>query len=370
MKMLAAAGVKWVRMDFKWDLTETVKGTYDFTPYDRLMSALTPFALRALFILDYGNPLYEDGGPPRTDASRQAFARWAVAAARHFAGRGIIWETYNEPNNPMFWSPRPKVTEYAALAKVVGRAFREAVPGETLVGPALAEMDFGFLEGCFREGLLDYWSAVSVHPYLRTNPEQVSGEYHRLRQMIKTYAPRGKQIAIFSGEWGYSAVWPGMTEEKQGQYLARQWLTNVGNDIPLSVWYDWRNDGNDSKDPEHHFGMVSNTYYEGREPVYDPKPAYLAARTLTTFFDGYQFERRVDVGGAEDYVLAFRKGNVFRFAAWTTATSSSVVIPLSAGKYTGKKHDGQDVGIVNADQNGLSINLTAAPIYLRATDKL
>src|SRR2546429_4317411 len=61
MKMLAESGVRWVRMDFKWELTESAKGRYDFAPYDRLMSALAPSGLRALFILDYGNPLYDDG---------------------------------------------------------------------------------------------------------------------------------------------------------------------------------------------------------------------------------------------------------------------------------------------------------------------
>jgi hypothetical protein len=379
MKMLAAAGVHWVRMDFKWDLTEPAKGTFDFAPYDRLMSALAPFGLRALFILDYGNPLYDDGGPPRTEATRQAFARWAVAAARHFAGRGIIWETYNEPNNQMFWRPRPDVNEYAALALAVARAFRVAVPNETLVGPAIGEMDFPFLEGCFRAGLLEYWSAVSVHPYLRSNPELVSGDYYRLREMIKTYSPKGKQIAIFSGEWGYSSVWPGMNEEKQGQFLARQWLTNVANDIPLSIWYDWRDDGSDPNEPEHNFGMVSNAYHEGRDPVYDPKPAYLAAKTLTAFFNGYRFEKRLDVGGAEDYLLVFRKagspagqprwganGDDLRFAAWTTANEAhNALLPLNAGRHTTTRHTGQNAGVVSADQKGLPITLTTAPLYIR-----
>src|SRR5882724_11059689 len=122
MKMLAESGVRWVRMDFKWDITETTRGTYDFAPYDRLMSALAPFGIRPLFILDYGNPLYDDGAPPRTGGTREAFARWAVAAAKHYAGRGVIWETYNEPNNKMFWRPRPDAQEYAALAAVVARA--------------------------------------------------------------------------------------------------------------------------------------------------------------------------------------------------------------------------------------------------------
>ncbi|MGI9064974.1 MAG: cellulase family glycosylhydrolase [Pyrinomonadaceae bacterium] len=366
MKMLAESGVRWVRMDFKWDLTESAKGTYDFAPYDRLMSALAPFGLRALFILDYGNPLYDDGGPPRTEAARQAFARWAVAAARHFAGRGVIWETWNEPNNQMFWRPRPNVNEYAALALAVARAFRAAVPDEKLVGPAVSEMDFAFLEGCFKAGLLEYWPAVSVHPYLRSNPELVSGDYEHLRELIKTYAPKGKKIAIFSGEWGYSSVWPGMSEEKQGLFLARQWLTNVANDIPLSIWYDWRDDGSDPNEPEHHFGMVSNAYHKGREHVYDPKPAYLAAKTLTTFFGGYQYEKRLNVGGPDDYVLLFRKGTSLRVAAWTSANREHrLIVPLNAGQYLTVTHTGGNASSVTANQNGVLLTLTAAPVYLR-----
>src|SRR6266849_883028 len=83
MKMIADAGFRWVRMDFKWDLTERERGKYDFSPYDRLMHSLEPLQIRALFILDYGNPLYNNGGAPRTEAARQAFADWAVAAAKH-----------------------------------------------------------------------------------------------------------------------------------------------------------------------------------------------------------------------------------------------------------------------------------------------
>jgi hypothetical protein len=366
MKMLAEAGVKWVRMDFKWDLTETEKGKYDFASYDRLISALAPFGLRALFILDYGNPLYDGGAPPRTEATRKAFASWAVAAGKHFAGRGVIWETYNEPNNGMFWQPRPDVKEYAALALVVARAFRAALPNETLIGPAIGEMDFAFLKGCFEAGLLDYWPAVSVHPYLRSNPELVADDYYQLREMIKTHSPKGKQIAIFSGEWGYSSVWRGMNEDKQGEFLARQWLTNVANDISLSIWYQWRDDGADPADPEQHFGIVSPSYHEGRDPVYDPKPAYSAAKTLTAFFEGYQFEKRLDVGAPDNYVLAFRKGGELRFAAWTSASGlRKVLVPLAAGQYRGIKHTGRDVGVINADQKGLPLNLTTAPIYLR-----
>ena len=142
--MIADAGFRWVRMDLKWDATERERGRYNFSAYDRLMNAIEPFGMRALFILDYGNPLYGEGAP-RTEAARNAFAKWAVAAAQHFANRGVIWEVYNEPNNPMFWQPPEYERVHAPLAVTVGRAFHESVPNEKLMGPAVGEMDFSFL---------------------------------------------------------------------------------------------------------------------------------------------------------------------------------------------------------------------------------
>jgi hypothetical protein len=61
--------------------------------------------LRALYILDYSNPLYEETivsrhkktgkeyratAAPRSQESVAAFARWAGAAAARFRGRKII----------------------------------------------------------------------------------------------------------------------------------------------------------------------------------------------------------------------------------------------------------------------------------------
>lgn len=373
IKMIADAGFHWVRMDFSWAATERESGRYDFSAYDRLMKELDAFNLRALFILDYGNPLYGDGAP-RTEKARQAFAVWAVAAARHFANRGVIWEVYNEPNNSMFWK-RPNPNEYAALSIAVGRAFRQAVPQERLIGPAAGEMDFSFLEACFKAGALGSWSAVSVHPYLRTNPEGVAAEYSRLRELIDRYrkpndeagksglGPSG--MPIISSEWGYSSVWPGMNEERQAVILARQFLTNAANGIPLSIWYDWRDDGTEPAEYEHHFGLVRNQIRTGQATVYEPKPAYLAAQTLITHFRGFRFAERLKVGSADDYVLVFVKNGERRMAAWTTsATSQQVAIPEATGEFSITKLTGQPAGRLSVNQGTLSLRLTNAPIYL------
>ena len=97
MKMLAASGVRWVRVDFTWANTERAKGQYDFSAYDGLAAALAAYHLRALFILGYSNPLYDHGLSPASDEARDAFSRWAAAAGAHFRGHGYLWEIYNEP---------------------------------------------------------------------------------------------------------------------------------------------------------------------------------------------------------------------------------------------------------------------------------
>ena len=40
LEMLAAAGFKWVRMDFAWGGIERKKGEYDFSAYDHLLADL------------------------------------------------------------------------------------------------------------------------------------------------------------------------------------------------------------------------------------------------------------------------------------------------------------------------------------------
>ncbi len=366
MKMLAAAGFRWVRMDLKWDATETESGRYDFAAYDRLMSSLAKENVRAVFILDYGNPLYDEGAPPRTEKTRKAFVRWAVAAAKHFSNRGVLWEIYNEPNHELFWPPSPNVSDYVALAMAVGRAFRENVPNEKLIGPATAGVDFEFLEACFKRGLLHYLSAVSVHPYRREDPETATTDYCRLRRLIDRYANEKKQIPIISGEWGYSTSWPGISVRKQSELLVRSFLTNASNGVRLSVWYDWRDDGSDVRNDEHNFGTVANEYRQHSTRPYDPKPAYVAAVNLTGFLAGYRFVKRIHVGSDDDLILVFQKDTDTRVAAWTTAKRErEVFVPLGAGLYSITEYSGKSVGNFRSTQGGLNVKLSNAPFYIK-----
>lgn len=364
MEMLAAAGFRVIRMDFAWGGTERDKGKYDFSAYDRLLAALDQHRMRALFILDYSNRHYDEGLSPYSDEGRRAFARWASAAVERFRGRGVLWEMYNEPNI-RFWKPEPNVEHYVKLATEVGKAIRQVAPGEIYIGPATSQIDMEFLEACFQGGLLEYWDAVSVHPYRQTNPETVIPEYARLRALIDRYAPADKQIPILSGEWGYSAAWKGMDEVKQGKLLPRQWLTNLACDIPVSIWYDWHDDGPDPKEAEHHFGTVLYPYHKDRRPVYEPKPAYHAAATLAKQLDGFRFNKRLDTGKSDEYVLLFSRGDEVRLAAWTTAAEPrQTAIPASPGRFRVTSHTGDSLPVAEAGNKGLTLSIADAPKYL------
>ncbi len=369
LDMLAQGGCRWIRMDFGWAATERERGKYDFAPYDRLLAALEAHKLHAVFILDYGNPLYEPDQSVVSAKGREAFSRWAAAAATHFKGHGILWEIWNEPNGG-FWKPAADVGQYTKLAVAASKAIHNAAPGEAIVGPATARVDFKFLEGCFQAGLLQWWDAVSVHPYRQQGPESVAADYKKLREPIARYAPPGKEIPILSGEWGYSSTWQGFDDAMQGRMLARQWLTNLAKDIPLSIWYDWHDDGTDPHEGEHHFGTVANQYRPGGSPVYAPKPAYLAAKTLTATLGGFRFDKRLDLHSPDDYALVFRKQGQHRIAVWTTsATPHLVKISSAAGKFDIVSHTGeQQKPVTVADGKPIEMIVSDGPQYLLMDD--
>ena len=83
LDMIAQAGFKLIRMDLTWAVVEQDKGIYEFEKlgYDSLTEGCSKRGIRILYILDYGNTLYEKGRSVRTQAGREAFAHFAKASA-------------------------------------------------------------------------------------------------------------------------------------------------------------------------------------------------------------------------------------------------------------------------------------------------
>ena len=156
-----------------------------------------------------------------------------------------------------------------------------------------------------------------------------------------------------------------MNEETQAVMLTREFLTNVANGIQISIWYDWRDDGNDPNEPEDHFGLVRNAYRPGQTPAYDPKPAYSAAKTLVNVLNGYRFQERLKVGSADDYVLVFVKDSERRFVTWTTSQMAHhAMMNQMAGEYSVVMASGESAGSITPTNGALNIELGPTPKYL------
>lgn len=356
---IAEEGFRFIRMDFSWVHIEREKGKYDFSKYDELVDSLATRGIRAYFILDYGNPLYDNDMAPHTDEGRAAFVRFASAGVEHFKGKGVVWELWNEPNI-FFWRPKPNVEDYVKLAKVVYPALKKADPDALLLAPALAGGDTSYLENAFKLGLLDYTDVVSLHPYGSGKPEDAAVLYGKVRQLIAQYAPKGRQYEIVSGEWGYSTFNKGVSEETQADYIVRQALSNMMNRARITIWYDWRDDGPDPNENEHRFGTVRQNM-EG-------KPSFFAMKTLTTELNGYTYASRIRPGTDEDYLALFRKGDDYRLATWTTGDPHWVSLPFDVAEAEVVSRSGERTKAEIKDGK-IRLHLTQSPQYVEPAGK-
>jgi polysaccharide biosynthesis protein PslG len=364
LDLIRDAGFRFIRMDLSWSSVERQKGIYDFEKagYDALTAGCTKRGIRIIYILDYSNKLYEPERSIRSETGRKAFATFARAAAERYSGKGVLWEIWNEPNIKQFWVPQPDVENYCKLVEEVAPLVRQADPSGAVLAPATSGIPFDWLESCFKKGLLGWIDVLSVHPYRSQSPETVVQDYARLRNLVGQYAAEGKQVPILSGEWGYSNVnWDStrLSDEQQGRYLVRMFLTNLHERVPLSIWYDWKNDGADPNEREHNFGTV------GRD--LRPKPAYVAAKTLASTLAGFAIEKRLDRGSQKDFIFLLTKGNRRAAALWTTDSDHEVILPLEASGGTLVNLLGQSRR-VSWQAGQLKLTVSADPQYLLIGD--
>ena len=332
MAMLSTA-YKAVRMDFSWGYIERTCGVYDFSAYDALLAEAAAQGVKLYLILDYNNnPCYPSPGKScETPACIAGYGALAKAAAAHFQGKPILWESVNEPNG----MGQDNATVITALIAAASAPFLAA--GASFCGPATAGIDLPYLNQTFAAGLLDHVSAVSVHPYRSAAPEDALGDFARLFSLIAGYR---KSLPVVPGEWGYTSAAPpcryGNKRDRvlQGKYVPRMWLVDIlaGAEGPY-VNYDWKDDGTNATDCESNFGSVEASG-DPSHP-FAPKPAFLAARAAQATIGGAAaFSGRVEarvgpaaaslnITPASVFALRFEGGALPGAAAFAVYTNIS-----------------------------------------------
>jgi len=323
-------GFDLVRTEFSWKSIEgQTKGTYDRSRIVEERSKIAAAGLRAWTVLDYGNPLYDpdpsqnpapNGLSPKSEASRTAFANYAKLVVDAVGSNGLGFEIWNEPNGPAFWKPTPNPADYGALCTSTAAAVKPTLAdGQrvTTAGFANSWALYAYWAtaaegGCLADQTSQKPTDFAFHPY-RTTPETWPAQLKQWRHVL----PAGTRI--YDTEWGYTSTKPhhqgtvdGHSEENRHQQaisLARRAIVSLAVGLPMTSFYDLRDDGQDAMNPEHNFGLLGQDF--------TPKPSALAVQKVLLLRKSHPFTGWVDRFDGRVHAARFESETEAVLAVWT-----------------------------------------------------
>jgi len=381
LRAMARAGIRIVRTDMSWDSTESAPGQYDWSHFLTLAKQITDLGMRPLFVLAYGNSLHASGierepngesrpFAPATNSERIAFALYAAAAVKALKMYDPIWEIWNEPEHDGFWPPKSDSNAYIAMAERTCSAMRRADAEATIIGPAAARVPTDtnpapeLLVLISKAPLARCLDAISVHPYISSNKmDTTSWMWSQLRSIFSLQRSSDRKLLTISSEWGISTVLTKGDARAQAIYLAKMMVLNAANYVPVSIWYDWRDDGTDPTNNEQNFGLIA---FDGA-----PKPAL---RALSTFADRIgktkaACSRESSAGGLQVFVFS-REGDDVWMAAWTNGEYFSRRHELSLPEGVVAKEAVDILGAPVLRNSPRHISIGSEPIYVRLSTDL
>ena len=292
---LAAAGVKWVRIDLGWQsLQEVGANTYSQWYVDRADRTIDMAKARGISVLAtlWATPDWANGAagrhvPPTDVADYARVARWA---AEHFNGRVGAWEVWNEPNHPSFWSGT--AADYTKLLKAAYPAFKAGAPTTPVVLGAPCYNDTDWLQEMYAAGGQGSFDIMATHPYQGvsdTAPEAPDdGTVWRLshvaavRALMEEHGDGDKKIWFTEFGWsshpntGAEKSWAiGVTEQQQADYLVRT-IKYLADNFPYVTNVFWYTERNRESGKVHldNYGLLNRDLTD--------KPAYTALKDLLT----------------------------------------------------------------------------------------
>jgi hypothetical protein len=255
LSQLRGAGVKWVREDFPWALTEPEPGVYDWSKTDSLMAAAAKAGVNVLGIIDYsaswassdptgqGDQFYPPSNP-------DDYAQYARAVILRYGERGTFWtqhpelarrplravELWNEPYAFWYWKPNPDPATYARLVHAAAAAIKRARPDTTVLisGDAFQRLANGEILSWLDQvlsadrKLAHLIDAYGVHPYPdpRNRPPSdngwIAGSFSRVALTERIAARHDAARPIWITEVGWSTAEPavgGVSESQQANYI-------------------------------------------------------------------------------------------------------------------------------------------------------
>lgn len=306
---VAAAGVKWIRIQSGWERTEQVRGEYSFEWLDQIVENLLRRGLQPWMCLCYGNPLYTELAkehfgsvgcvPLFSEEERQGWQNYVRACVSRYRGRIDHFEVWNEPDGRWCWKHGVSGREYGEFVVLTAEAVREVAPEAKIIAGVQCNMDFDWTADMLAAGAGKVMDAYCYHNY--SADENSKNEFlAAVKSLCRSYNPkmefiqgetgcqsrRGGKGALHTGAW---------TERRQMKFMARHFMSDFGQDVKFASWFssldmvealNGRRGDLASYLDYGYFGVLRAEFDEnGRGTgVYTPKPAYQTLRVISSLF--------------------------------------------------------------------------------------
>ena len=331
LKMIKDAGFNSIRDDIYWSQVEREKGKYDYPKmFLEAPSEAQKAGLVQLSVLAYGNPLYDGGAYPQTNASAEAYSNFAADVAKKLKGKNAFYQVWNEWDGgcgmPEFrGTSTPK--GYAELLKKSYEKIKAADADATVVLNSICKGDKEF-EELLKTGVIQNCDVLSLHTYnhsesqFNRTPEAWYKRMLGVGEIVKKYN-FGKTKDLFITEMGFNnrTGRNGYTYAQSADYAARLYL--LARTIPWIKgiwWYDFQDDGIDESELEDNFGLVK----------YDltPKPAYYALQSISHIIKNGEFAGKFSSKNKNLYVLRFKVDENDVLAIWNSDPKNHAKITI------------------------------------------
>jgi hypothetical protein len=270
---LAAAGVKWVRLDMGWKTIQPKSRTeYDAGGVAFLDSRVREVRSRGMQILGLFSeaPAWASGTTAKNGRPKDPndYARAAAWVANRYSGalspdlKIDAMELWNEPDLADFWNPLPaetRISDFAALIKAAGPAIRAANPAIKVVVGGPTNVDTAWYTEFYKTpGIIGTYDALGVHPYQSpgdATPEAYDPKYgqfymRHIPALDSLMTSKNDPAKIWSTEFGWSShdnstyshpipnYKRGVTEAQQADYLLRAMPVLVQSKrMEAAFWY-------------------------------------------------------------------------------------------------------------------------------------
>ncbi|MDH7570319.1 MAG: hypothetical protein QHJ73_12130, partial [Armatimonadota bacterium] len=319
MEVLAQCGVKWIRGWWGWGMCEKERGQFDWTEYDRQLSAVEGAGMRLMPILLRYYPQYEQAWAGKVDGIQRppyrmeewgAFVRKVV---ERYRGRVTAWELWNEPTmSGAGFTPQL----YADLLRATAAPTRELDPKAKIVG--FAGVEVPFIRDTLALGVAPLMDVVSEHSYSQVErPEERLPQ--RMNEVREVLAAARADKPIWHTEQGVGADDDGyrtmsLTEGDAAALYTRNLVTARSLGIEKYFWF--------SAQCSPTYGWA--VFYEN----YIPRPRLVALNACASFLEGTAFVRSFRPN-RNTYIHLFA-GKTPVAVAWNLSAPATLRLPLRA----------------------------------------